>query len=485
MQKNQNVNARNDHYDKMWNAFESCISNFQKSCPSMSECLLVNNFDNHPRYNPKLASGMSAELIFLNYAFHLKYNNRATLSDAQGKLSIYFQFKKSDPKTYYTFYDLYNLIAPDDFGYFPCNFVINPELLIKSIEYILSKFIQYQKHIEILAFDSDLIKQLEKNRQEDVQSKYGKFASLYDEESSQSASKDSNLISLKEQAIIPQTDIIGDVYFNSNIIRLMIQKKMNKAQKALAHPKANIYSKRLAQKIKAHDTTLNFEKIMPDWYRNMISAGIRLKTSPKEGIIFILIAFLISPVWMIVYSLLFYMLLAIKNTQVEYLIGPTIFFEFLLSFISGIATSYFIRHRIMRRFFNKHRKERLELDYVTNGKASDKLISRLTKVVVAACVIFTFLNVNCNISVLKNGLNINRSILRVKSDFVAYQQIHRLEVIKVDGELYNLILYYGENLKFDFFDEMFYSDSFLYWKKFISVLEKKGVVIKEVSKAKQ
>ncbi|MBQ6569021.1 MAG: hypothetical protein IJL87_02050 [Clostridia bacterium] len=254
--------------------------------------------------------------------------------------------------------------------------------------------------------------------------------------------------------------------FTSNAFIQFIKGNRPRAVKELSKCKRLFgYEKRMLDVLQSEQ-----EIAMPDI--SEVSKNLELyndmgvpKANFKEFLALFVSWFVIGAGVALIYAGVFMLFYLIAKHNAVYLMGSlyNLPYCFLGAFITGIAGSYFTRFWFYKLLFKKDHERYAEIDHITNGGKSDKIMKYFAGIIVTCCVVLCILLPNCNIKFKNDRFTDNTKLFSLAGKNYGYDEIDYIyyRPDRVDGfgdrldfPSYVMVLKNGQEIDFYDYDEI-------------------------------
>ena len=323
-------------------------------------------------------------------------------------LEMRFVFENGKLPIEFSIYDLFNIIDKKNFKCYTFGYVIDETKMKEILKYLIDSFKLYRKKIEKLSLNLDKIKMLENDVEE-------KIYVLLQEKVFESR----NIFYMMRMLELYYTVDISR--FTMDAFTLYMDGKIKKAIKKYdkAKEKLTKYEKRLLEHLKENEQVI---EVIPE-NLNTFAEAKKLKNVSTELLLMLLSWIILTPIWFILYDLVFFVALQILSKGAIYVGGADQFIMFLPAFITAIINSYFLRKIIYKIFLKKKLKELMALDEIENNEKVEHLMTKLFQFVIALGLIISMLAANTNIAFYENSFKNNLEFFNIKGEALSYKDV--------------------------------------------------------------
>ena len=192
----------------------------------------------------------------------------------------------------------------------------------------------------------------------------------------------------------------------------------------------------------------------------------------------------LTPVWCIIYDIIFYIALYFLSKNAIYIGGTEQFMLFMPAFITAIISSFFARKKVYKIFFRKQYKDIIALDEIENTKKTEHIMFKILQFIIAAGLVSSVLIANTNISFYEDYFRNNLALLDIKGEMVEYSDVecvYKAACFKngfgniVDYTSYIMVLQGGEQI-----DLSYYIDNKEIERDIIPILKKHNIEMRDI-----
>ena len=153
-----------------------------------------------------------------------------------------------------------------------------------------------------------------------------------------------------------------------------------------------------------------------------------VQSSGKEFLALFFSWFVLTACLAPLFAGLFLLVMHTEARESVYLMGVlwNLPFAFVFAFITSIPLSYFTRFTFYKLFYKKDFERYREMDHITNGKSSDKVIKAFLIILVVLGFIMMLLFVRWNLNFYEDGFVDNSRFFSLKGEYYRYDEIDRL-----------------------------------------------------------
>lgn len=270
---------------------------------------------------------------------------------------------------------------------------------------------------------------------------------------------------------------VSDYYFNwltfrfSSIAYLLaIKGKTEKAIKELNKIKGKFrYEKRLMRLWQAGEATDCSQ--IPDIVANLqwINDKGVAKTDVHEFLPIFSSWFVLAIPAAAVYLGIYFLLIWMQKPGSVYLTGVLQNYPFMIcaGFVTAVPISYFTRFWFSRKLFKKNYEKLAEMDHITNGVGSDKVMKVFLYILVVVGVVFSMLIATWNINFKQDGFVDNTGFFSVTGTYYSYGEVDHIQYIPdrvnglgetIDIPSYALVMKNGKTIDLHEYDDVEYYD---------------------------
>lgn len=382
---------------------------------------------------------VDAYFEFDNYIFKLEYKVNVGMLLPKSLLEMRFMLKTGKLPVEYSIYDILDVIENEDFKCYTIPLINSEKQMISAIKYLSKTFLRYKNRIEKISQDNEKIGKLEKNVDD-------KINTLLNERVFKSGNVEYLTRILELYYIIDSSRYTNDVYLN--VLKGKYSAAIKRYKKTA--DRLTMYEKRLIGYIKVNE----IKDILPDNLKTLENAK-KLQGSFKEFLSMFLSWVVLTPLWSLVYLLVFALSYYVFNKNAIYTTYSNVPYVILCAFLTAISSYYFFRKKVYKVFFRKKRKELLALDELENTKITNKFMLKFLQFIIAVSLVFTVFIANTNLQFRENEIINNLNLFSIKGEVVEYtdiEKIYKAKYItndfstKIYGDIYSLSLKNGEML---------------------------------------
>jgi len=351
---------------------------------------------------------VDASIIFKNFIVKLEYKVNISALIPKSTVEIRFMLENGKLPVEYSMYDLLNIIDKNNFKCYTFTYVTSDSKMKEVLKYLVDAFEFYKDKIEELSTNNDQITNLEKIIEDNIKL-------LLNERifESRDAFYLMHMLELYYILDISRFTMEGYLDYTSGKYKHAI-KKYNKLQ-----GKMTCYEQRLLEYIKTGNVKEPIENTL-----NTFREASKLKSIKMELVPILLACMFLTPIWCIVYNLIFYITLYLTTRGNIYVGGAEPLILFMPAFITAIINSFFIRKNIYKILFRKNYEKIIALDEIENGSNVINIMTKLFQFIIALGIIFSILTANTNISFYEENFKINLDFLNLKGESIQYQSVY-------------------------------------------------------------
>lgn len=411
---------------------------------------------------------IDANIMFKNFVLKLEYKINISMLIPKSTIEMRFMFENGKLPVEFSIYDLLNIMDEYNFKCYTFGYVISGDKLEQVLKYLIDTFKEYRNKIEEISESSEKIEILEK----DIEDKIKIFLN-------------ENIFKSRDAFYLMR---MLELYYVMDVSRFTMDSyidyttgKYKRAVKRYSKLKDKLtsYEKRLVEYMK----TSEVQKPVEDNMNTLVQAK-RLKNIKTELFPMYLSWIVLTPIWCIVYDLVYYIALNFLSKNAIYVTGSWAYAIFLPAFMTAIINSYFTRNTVYKLLFKKKYNEIKALDEIENGDKTESVMSKVFQFIIAIGLVFSILAANTNISFYDEYFKYNLEFLNIKGTSYNYQDVEC--VYKADGIIndfgqvvnnptYVIILMGGEQIN------LYYDVEFEDIKEnIIPIFEKHNIEIREI-----
>lgn len=411
---------------------------------------------------------VDASIMFKNFTLKLEYKINISMLIPKSTVEMRFMFDNGKLPVEYSIYDLLNIIDENNFKCYTFAYVTSEIKMREVLKYLVDTFNEYRKKIEDLSTNSEQISILEKDITD-------KIDILLNEKifESRDAFYLMHMLELYYTVDISRFTLEGYTDY--------IEGKYKKAIKKYSKlgTKITNYEQRLINYIKENNT----QKPISD-NLNTLSQAKKLKNTKTELLPMFVAWLVLTPVWCIIYDLIFYIAFYFLSKEAIYVGGIEPLMLFTPAFVTAIINSFFVRKIIYKIFFRKSYNEIIALDEIENSGKVTNMMSKLFQFIIAFGIIFSLLVANTNIAFYENSFKYNLDFMDIKGETIQYTDVecvYKAGSIKnafsqvVNNPSYVIALKGGQQINLYYYMEF---DTIK--ENIIPIFEKNNIQIKEI-----
>lgn len=360
---------------------------------------------------------IDANIMFKNFVLKLEYKINVSMLIPKSTVEMRFMFENGKLPVEFSIYDILNIIDKDNFKCYTFSYVTNETKMKKILKYLIDTFKEYKDTIEEISESSESINEIEKDTE-------AKIKLFLNEDIFKSRDAFYLMHMLELYYVIDVSRFTLDAYVDYTIGKYSKAiKKYNKLKGKLTS-----YEQRLLEYIKAN---LNQIEIPIEQEMNTLVQAKKLKNIKTELFPMYLSWLVLTPLWCIIYDLVYYIATYFLYKDAIYVAGSFPFVIFLPALMTAIIHSYFNRNTVYKLLFRKRYNEIKALDEIENGGKVDRLMSKIFQFIIAASLVFSVLIANTNIAFYEEYFKHNLDLLSIKGTSYNYDDVHC--VYKADG----------------------------------------------------
>ena len=394
---------------------------------------------------------LDAVFSFGTYELKLEYKINISMLIPKSTLEMRFMFEDSKLPVEYSIYDILDVIDDTNFNCYTFGYVTTDAQIEEILKYLWDTFIKYKEKIDELAINEEILKKLETNIQEKVEL-------LLNEKIFETRNAMYLMHMLELYYAVDVSRVTSDAYIHYT------EGNYKKSIKEYSKAKLTAYEKRLVDFMKQNkNKTINYE-VMPKNLNTTCEAR-KLKKPKKELVSMYLSWILLTPIWSIIYGIIFYLTMYFTTKNAIYTSFSNIFYVITLGFITSVSTSYFVRKIMYKLLYRKQYSKMIALDEIENTSFINNIMSKVLQFVIALGIVFTILLGNTNISFYNNYFIDKLNLFNLKGTVYTYEDVlcvYEAEGIKtsfggiIDEKCYVFVLKDGS--KIDLYYDIDYSD---------------------------
>ena len=271
---------------------------------------------------------VDASIIFKEITLKLEYKINISMLIPKSTVEMRFMFENGKLPVEFSIYDLFNIIDKKNFKCYTFGYVIDETTMQETLKYLIDTFKTYRTRIEKLSVNLEKLQILEKDVEEKVDV-------LLDEKvfESRDAFYMMHMLELYYTVDISRFTMDSFIYY----IEGKTQKAITKYSKN--KDKLTKYEKRLLEHLIENKESV---EVIPEKINTFVKTK-KLKSASAELLPMLLSWLVLTPIWCVVYDMVFYIALHFLSKGATYVGGADPFMIFLPSFITAIINSYFVR----------------------------------------------------------------------------------------------------------------------------------------------
>ena len=423
------------------------------------------------RNNPKNGyHSVDASIVFDTFTLKLEYKINVSMLIPKSIIEIRFMFEDGKLPVEYSIYDLFNIIDLKNFKCYTFASVTSEKKVIEIIKKLIKVFLKYRNKIEELSTNLDKIATLEQDIKEKI-----KLILNEDVFDTRDAFYLMNMLEIYyalDVARFTSESYDGYIcYLKGNYKKAI--KKYSKLKE-----KVTKYEKRLIEYMKDNAEKENISQDM-----NTTIEANSLKNTKMVLIPMFIGWIVLTPVWCVVYYIIFKIAFEIFTRGTIYSGGSEVFMLFMPAFITAIINSYFIRKFVYKILYKKDYDKIIALDEIEN-KHIDGFMSKLFQFIIASCIVTTILMANTNISFYEEYFNNNLEFTKLKGENISYMDVNsvykayaRINDFGQTIEYPTYVIVLNDGRKIDLYFDMDFEEV---KKNIIPIFENKNIEIKEI-----
>ncbi len=360
---------------------------------------------------------IDANIMFKNFVLKLEYKINVSMLIPKSTVEMRFMFENGKIPVEFSIYDLLNIIDKDNFKCYTFGYVTTENKMKQVLKYLVETFKQYKDKIEEISENSEIIGDIEKDTE-------AKIKLLLNEDIFKSCDAFYLMHMLELYYVIDVSRFTLDAYVDYTVSKYSKAiKKYNKLKGKLTS-----YEQRLVEHIKQN---INQIEMPVEQEMNTLVQAKKLKNIKTELFPMYLSWLVLTPIWCIIYDLVYYIATYFLYKDTIYVTGSFPFAIFLPAFITAIIHSYFTRSTVYKLLFKKRYNEIKALDEIENGGKVEKVMSKTFQFIIAASLVFSILIANTNIAFYDAYFKDNLDLLSIKGTSYNYGDVYC--VYKADG----------------------------------------------------
>jgi len=414
---------------------------------------------------------IDANIMFKNFVLKLEYKINISMLIPKSTIEMRFMFENGKLPLEFSIYDLLNIIDKDNFKCYTFGYVTTETKMKQILKYLVNSFKQYKEKIEEISENIEIIQDIEQDAQD-------KIKLFLNEDIFNSRGGALYLMHMLElYYAVDVSRFTMDAYVDYTIGKYKRTIKRYSKLKG----KLTSYEKRLVEYIKQN---INEIKTPIEQELNTLGQAKKIRNIKTELLPMYLSWLLLTPLWCIIYDLVYFLATYFLYKDAIYVTGSFSFAIFLPAFITAIIHSYFTRSTAYKLLFGKKYNEIKALDEIENGDKTERVMSKLFQFIIAAGLVFSVLIANTNIAFYEVCFKDNLDLLTIKGTSYNYEDVYC--VYKADGIIndfgqivnnptYVIILKGGEQIN------LYYDVEFEDAKKnIVPIFEKNNIEIREI-----
>ncbi len=352
---------------------------------------------------------VDASIIFKEFTLKLEYKINISMLIPKSTVEMRFMFENGKLPVEFSIYDLFNIIDKKNFRCYTFGYVIDETTMQETLRYLIDTFKTYRTRIEKLSVNLEKLQILEKDVEEKVDV-------------------------LLDEKVFESRDVFYmmhmlELYYTVDISRFTMDSFIyyieGKNQKAITKysknkDKLTKYEKRLLEHLIENKESV---EVIPEKI-NTFAKVKKLKSASAELLPMLLSWLVLTPIWCVVYDMVFYIALHFLSKGATYVGGADPFMIFLPSFITAIINSYFVRKIMYKLFFRKNYNKILALDEIENSERVEAIMSKLFQFIIALGLVFSLLSANTNIAFYEGNFNNNLEFFSLKGETISYADVN-------------------------------------------------------------
>jgi len=353
---------------------------------------------------------IDANIMFKNFVLKLEYKINVSVLIPKSTIAMRFMFENGKLPLEFSIYDILNLIDKDNFKCYTFGYVTTEEKMRQVLKYLVDTFKEYKDKIEQVTESREKISEIEKDTED-------KIKLFLNEDIFKSRDAFYLMHMLELYYIIDVSRFTIDAYIDYTVGKYSKSiKKYNKLKGKLTG-----YEKRLVEYI---NKNINQMHVPIEQEMNTLVQAKKLKNIKTELLPMYLSWLVLTPVWCIIYDLVYYIATYFLYKEAVYITGSFPFAIFLPAFMTAIIHSYFTRSTVYKLLFRKKYNDIKALDEIENGGKVEKVMAKLFQFIIAASLVFSVLIANTNIAFYDEYFKDNLDLLSIKGTSYNYQDVY-------------------------------------------------------------
>lgn len=420
------------------------------------------SYDLFSKYKDKDLIYHEGEIVYPTMSLKFRFTIHHFLSQVNHILECWISFQDHIDYPISYVFNYLNIHTVDTF-ILPC--ISNIITLHESFTYLQKALLPYQKQLEDLSLNNEQCQKLKQQFKEEVlayfhitdckEDEYLTFHTTY----------------LEHDCMIKW----DSAYFQFLLGNYDMSLKKYQKQKKLSS-----YEKNIIQLMKQNvSRELPLPYMINEWLKQYNDAGI-LKNDKRELIVLAFSTLLLTCVWGVFYSALFFLNNYFATQDALFVVGMenALFIGvFIASFLSALATSYITRFTFYRLLFSKYYDHYIEFDAFNNTPRTQKWMKIFVALVIVGSTIFVTLEAHNHILFYKNGLLDKHGLINIVGEYYHYDDIKEIDQVngyEMDEPTY--ILVFQNDYKIDLYE---YEDIHKIEKTVIPFLKDQGIKIEK------
>lgn len=347
----------------------------------------------------------------------------------------------------YPFYDVLSIINPNDFKCYLFPYIECAERMRECFSYLSDAVKRYLPDIFAIAEDEKKLDLLKTEHLENLRAKFGRF---YD-----------TAVENDGEFFEENYYLLYHLAFATDAYNCFLKGEYEKAKKKYLRSKNLFaYEKRLLAFLQSLPPGEKYEAVPPEL--NTLNDGLKEANKGSGSGIMLFSVFCFSPVLAAVFTSVYLLIVKLVYQNALYVtnLDMSSAFEMMLPAIfASMLLSFYLRERIVRLIYRKSYQKRIQYDSILNRKHEERVMRRLTYVVVTGCLIFLFLSVNNNLVFYEDGFRNNLKFFSLESEYIKYDSIDSVWEISgrensfgmwIDSRYYIILLKNGRKLDFSY-----------------------------------
>lgn len=360
---------------------------------------------------------IDANIMFKNFVLKLEYKINVSMLIPKSTVEMRFMFENGKLPIEFSIYDILNIIDKANFKCYTFSYVTTVEKMEQVLNYLIDTFKCYKDKIEEISENRDIISEMEK----DAEAKINLFLN---EDIFKSRDAFYLMHMLELYYVLDVSRFTLDSYIDYTVGKYAKAiKKYNKLKGKLTS-----YETRLLEYIK---TNLDKLQMPVEQEMNTLVQAKNLKNVKTELFPMYLSWLFLTPIWYVVYDLIYYIATYFLYKGTIYVTGSFPFAIFLPAFLTAIIHSYFTRNIVYKILFKKKYNDIKALDEIENGGKVEQMMSKLFQFIIAASLVFAVLIANTNIAFYDEYFKDNLDLLTITGTTHSYNDVYC--VYKADG----------------------------------------------------